>query len=111
MRIKKANLEWYAIIPYEKDQVMLNINVLDNFPKEDVRKKIKKKDITCYAELYAYIRKWLMYHYWSKCEWEMLCGELFSDYKEPIKLDIFRQLEPNLDRITEYIIKEMDIKF
>lgn len=53
-----------------------------------------------------------MYYYWSKCEAEIAVGGLFiKSIEELEKIDIYSQLQPNLDRITEYVIKEMGFRF
>lgn len=52
-----------------------------------------------------------MYHYWSKCEHEILVGDLFTEEDDFKKIDAYRQIEMNLDRITEYVINELKINF
>ena len=56
-----------------------------------------------------------MYHYWSKTECEMAIGPLWpkelKDLEKFEKIDMYRQIEMNLDRITEYIINKMEIEF
>lgn len=56
-----------------------------------------------------------MYHYWSKTECEMAIGPLWFNKLEDLeqfeKIDMYRQIEMNLDRIVEYIINTMQIKF
>lgn len=53
-----------------------------------------------------------MYYYWSRCECEIAVGDLFAKYPDEYeKIDAFRQIEMNLDRMVEYIIRELDIKF
>ena len=53
--------------------------------------------------------KWARYYYWSRTEHEILVGGLFKNCKLE-KIDIFRQIEMNLDRITEYVNKELKIE-
>ena len=53
-----------------------------------------------------------MYHYWCKAEHECLIGDFTNNYEKTLeKHDIYWQLEPNLDRICEYIIREMKIEW
>ena len=53
-----------------------------------------------------------MWYYWSKSEWEILVSDLhLHTPKHKIeKIDIYYQLEPNLDRITEYMINNLTTK-
>lgn len=79
---------------------------------EEIHKEIvQRKTIKNYTELKQYIKSWAMYHYWSKCEHEILVGGLFSNWDKYGKIDAYRQIEMNLDRITEYVIKELKIDF
>ena len=53
-----------------------------------------------------------MYYYWSKAEHETVIGGLSAKEDNDFeKHDIWWQLEPNLDRICEYIINTMQIEF
>ena len=50
-----------------------------------------------------------MYYYWSKSECEFFISDLHgNDYE---KIDIWRQIEPNLNNIVDYINLKMDLKF
>jgi hypothetical protein len=50
-----------------------------------------------------------MYHYWSKCEAEMFVSG-FGRNDEPEKVDIWQQIEMNLDRIVDYVNIQCDLK-
>lgn len=117
MRIKKAKLEWYAFRYDSNAKKLVFINILaesEAYIAQHV-KKGKKADwrpVYNYKTFKEFIKNNLMYHYWSKAEHEVLIGGLFEYSKEELaKHDIWWQLEPNLDRICEYIINEMNIKF
>ena len=46
----------------------------------------------------------MMYHYWSRSEYEIAVGGLHSKYPENFeKIDAYYQLEMNLDHIVNYI--------
>lgn len=79
--------------------------------EEDLKKDRKKRKFTNYDELKDYLRRKFMHDYWSKCECEIAVGSLLSKENELEKIDIFRQLDMNIDRITEYVIREMKFKF
>ena len=60
--------------------------------------------ITNLKELREEIRSWAIYHYWCKSEFEIAVGGLFAKSLEDFeKIDAYRQIEMNLDRITEYV--------
>ena len=75
--------------------------------------KIKK--MKTYNEIKTELKRFLMYRFWSKAEYEVIVCSLHgrpekypSRYMEQ-KIDIWYQLEPNLDRITEYVIRELKL--
>ena len=53
------------------------------------------------------ILNWSRRKYWCKSEYEILVGDLSCKASE--KIDAFRQIEMNIDRITEYVNKELDL--
>ena len=58
------------------------------------------------------IDSWAHYHYWSKTECEMAIGGLHCKYPDEFeKVDMYRQIEINLDKIVKYVIDEMCIVF
>ena len=104
-------LEWYALRDDSSKRKIENYNVLSGW-EEKIKKARKNKEFKDYASLKEWLRKEFMYYYWSKCEAEIAVGGLFiKSIEELEKIDIYRQLEPNLDRITEYVIKEMGFRF
>lgn len=53
------------------------------------------------------IKKWAKYNYWSKSEYEIfICGNSKKENNFK-KIDIYNQIEINLDRITEYVIENL----
>lgn len=104
-------LEWYALREDFNKRKIENYNVLSGW-EEKIKKARKNKQFKDYASLKEWLRKEFMYSYWSKCEAEIAVGGLFiKSIEELEKIDIYSQLQPNLDRITEYVIKEMGFRF
>lgn len=107
-------LEWYAFEHDINSDKFERINVLRS---KDILDRINKglKTEKDYWKIYNYetlkkaVKNELMYRYWSKCEYEYEVKGLFGD--KSYKLDVFYQLEPNMDRIVEYIAREMNIQF
>lgn len=117
MKIKNVKLEWYAFRYSWNEHKLEFINVLFGM-EEEIAKKIRKaekdkwKPVTDYNSFKDWIKSELMHHYWSKSEHECLIGDWCSNPEPTLeKHDVWWQLEPNLDRICEYIINKMDIKF
>jgi len=117
MKIKNAKLEWYAFRYDSNTKKLVFINVLagsEEYIANQVRKGKKAgwRPVYNYETFKEFIKADLMYRYWSKAEHETVIGGLFYHSEEDLaKHDIWWQLEPNLDRICEYIINEMQIKF
>ena len=50
------------------------------------------------------VRRSLMYHFWSKCEWEIIIDHWpHSDRKRELKTDVYAQINLNWDRFVEYV--------
>lgn len=115
MKQKNVNLVWNVLrwdTNREKVEVYNVFSDKDFVP--DLYKKIKSKKITNYEELKERVKNYLMYYYWSKVECEMSVGPIPYNVKDIDifkKIDMYTQLEINLDLIVRYIITEMDIKF
>lgn len=102
-------LEWKVLnYDFNKDKI-IEYNVFNKEFENDIKEAVKDKRILKYEELKAYIKKNFQYQYWSKAEYEILVSGLFSDNIE--KIDIYRQLEMNLDTITEYVNTKLKLGF
>ena len=89
------------------------------WPKIPKNKKLKYYDSIKHCEvqvsdketLKQYLKGEFQYHYWSKCEWEFIvCDWPHRDTIEdshPIKVDVYDQIKPNLDVITNIVWKEL----
>lgn len=104
MKIKNINLEWNVLYEDFNNKKIKTYNIFNNDFIKELHNKFKKKEIKSLSELKNFIKKWAMYHYWSRCEWEICVGGLFSKYPDEFeKIDIYTQIEINLDRITDYV--------
>ena len=98
----RKKLEWYAFIIDFNSNKIKYINVLSESIVEQVKKKLKKCDNLTFNKVKEELTKTLMSVYWSRVEYEVIVKNLFKD--EGTKIDVWFQLEPNIDRITEYFI-------
>lgn len=112
MKLKSVKLEWNVLYSDFNSKKIMKYNIFNEKIKENIYKEIKNKKIKSYDELKQYVENWARYHYWSKVECELAMGNLFGKYPDDFeKIDMFKQIEINLDRIIEYIINTMEIKF
>ena len=110
MKVKRAKLVWNVLRFDSNQQKIVDYNIFGSRFANELHKEVTKKHITNLEELKEYIRRWAIYYYMSKCEFEIVVGGLFfKDETQLEKIDIYRQIYMNLDRITEYVNKELDI--
>ena len=107
MKIKSVKLEWYAF-RYSNEKLVF-VNVLNGIEQE-IAKKVKGKSILTKKDLKEWLKRDLMYYFWCKAEHEFVIGDVFTNDMDKLeKHDIWWQLEPNLDRITEYVNSTMEL--
>lgn len=119
MARKRKQLEWYCM-EWGVNGKLQFFNVMYAIDIDDLKKKLRYKgtrpnkynSIKNYNELREYLGREFMYHFWCKCEHEIIVNS-WPDHDESTeeKIDVFDQIRPNLDRITEYVIRELKINF
>mgnify|MGYP000481387179 CR=1 FL=1 len=104
MKIKNKKLVWNVLLHDFNSDKIITYNVFSDEFKENLYKEYRKKKINNKLELKEYIKSKMMYHYWSRSEYEIAVGGLHSKYPENFeKIDAYHQLEMNLDHIVDYI--------
>lgn len=106
---KVSDLEWYVLHWDFNKKKIVNLNILGDYFKKSLEIELKAGHIYDKSILKEYLKTYFMYHYWSKTEYEFLVSDVHEDEYE--KIDIWRQIEPNLNNIVEYINIKMDLKF
>jgi hypothetical protein len=109
MRVKNSNLEWYVLKYDANSDSIVTYNVMTGIA-ELLYKKVKKKEVYNRASLKEFLKKEFMYNYWSRTEYEILVSGLSSDANIE-KIDIYEQLEMNLDNITDYVNLKCDLRY
>ena len=110
MKIKNIKLKWYAIRYDMNTDKIEYFNVLSETITENIIKNIKNKKITTLKKLKSFIDNEFTYYYWCRSEYEIAVSNLFEeDLEKAEKVDIYSQLKPNLDIITEYINYKMEL--
>lgn len=111
---KNKDLVWYAFYQDFNSSKLVYTNVLGRSFAEEVLKRVKSKQeywkIDSYETLKKAVEGELKYHYRSKSEYEVIVSN-WSGRDMEEKIDIWYQLEPNLDRICEYIMRELQLEF
>lgn len=110
MKIKNVRLTWNVLNHDSNNDKIINYNIFWKDSSKEIADRIKKNKITTYEEFRNSMKSMFMHDFWSRTECEIMVSGLFSK-SEAEKIDIWRQIEMNLDRILEYIIKEMEIDF
>lgn len=110
MKIKNLDLKWNALLFDFNKKKVVDYNVLWSSLPEEIASEIRKEIITDRDSLKDRLSRKFMAQYWSRAEYEIIVSDLHMRSKEE-KIDVYRQIAPNIDRITDYIIKEMRLDF
>ncbi len=109
MKIKNKNLEWNVLMFDWNKKKVINYNIFSYGFIEILNKKLNNGEVTNMEELKALILRWCR-RYRSKAEYEMMIGDLcVKNISNLEKIDVFRQIEMNINRITEYINNELNL--
>jgi hypothetical protein len=112
MKVKNVKLEYYVLRHDFNENKIVRYNVFYTSWPEEIRKKIKSNKIQSRDDLKDWLSKEFKYHYWCKSEHEIAVGSLFSKSQDDLeKIDIWYQIELNIDMITDYVISKMEIQF
>ena len=109
MKIKNSNLEWYVLRWDFNAKKVVNYNILEGLA-EDIAREVRNKSLYDKSILKEYLKTVFIYNYWSKTECEFFVSDLHSD-ECCEKIDMWRQIEPNLNNIVDYVNTKMDLKF
>lgn len=110
MKIKNVKLSWKVLNHDFNSDKIINYDIFYKGSSEEIAKRIKREKISSLEEFKESMKRMWMHDYWSKAECEIMVSGLFTQV-EPIKIDIWRQIEMNFDLIIEYIINKMEIKW
>lgn len=109
MRFKNSNLEWNVLVYDFNKKEIVNYNILYNIASE-LKKEIKAKRVFDKKTLAHCLKRKFMYQYWSRCEYEVIISSLHGK-DDGVKIDAWRQIEMNLDRIVEYVNEKCNLNY
>ena len=105
-------IKYYAMYYDFNAREIKRVNVIHEDTLKRLQDMVKKGKIKDRLQFRQCLRSEFMYRYWCKREWEISVGDLFEkDLSKYKKIDVYDQLEANLDVITDYIIRNMGITF
>ena len=108
--MKKVDLKWNVLIHDFNGDKIVSYNVLNNdYLIDSLKKAIKKEEVVSYGDVKEFLSRKFKAQYWSRAEYEILVSGLF-DRSEAEKIDVWYQLEMNIDNITEYVITKLNLK-
>ena len=104
----EAKLEWYVYVSDFNSGRIEKHNVFDHWRfMEDLVKAARKYKDREREQFEEKLRFYLMYYYWSKCEWEIIIDHFPpSENKEryrPVKIDVWDQIESNWRPFCDYV--------
>ena len=109
---KNTTFKYYAMNYDVNRRGIKYINVLNREEIKEIERDVKKGKITTRGAFKESLRLNLKHRYWARRECEMSIGDLYEkDLNKYEKIDVYDQIEPNLDLITDYVINKMGIKF
>lgn len=97
------NLKWYVKNYDFNKKVIEDFNIFRSVKfTEGLQEILDKNDYTTFEDFVEKVRQELMYAFWSKCEYEVMIGDLFDTIET--KIDIYDQVKPNIEILSKYIL-------
>lgn len=105
-------IKYYAMNYDFNAKKIVKVNVIHEDTLKRLQDMVKKGKIKDRLQFRECLRGEFMYRYWCKREYEISVGDLYEeDLNKYEKIDVYDQLEANMDVIADYIIREMGITF
>lgn len=99
----KNNLEWNVLNYDWNSKKIVPYNVCCVIDREPELQKLLKTH-TDRDTFNKQLRRWCMYHFWSKIEYEISVGDAFEDDMNKLeKWDIYGQIMLNFERFSNYV--------
>lgn len=96
---------WYVYIIDFNTTKLKKYDVMPYFLECAKKQKFKSSDL---EKCKKFIRKEGMYMFWSRCEWEVLICPWPSIRDISFKIDVWDQIEMNLDNFTMIFIENLN---
>lgn len=104
---RKANLKWNVLRYDFNSKSIVNFNIFNQEFIKELNTAVRLKEVINILELNEYIDKWARYNYWFRAEHEIYVSGIHEESAE--KIDVYRQINMNLDIITDYVNNKLKI--
>ena len=110
MKHKNIKMEFNCFYQDFNSNELVWFNVLNNSLVNEINKWHKSKyyDISTREKLKEQLKHYFMYCYWCKSEFEVIISN-WTGIEMEQKVDVWWQIEHNLDLITDIVINAMQI--
>lgn len=108
MKVKNKKLIWNTLNYSWNEKKIINFNIFYQDYIDDLYKKYKKGEIKTKKDLKEYTLTYCR-TYWGRVEYEIMVGDVGAKENDYEKIDVFRQVEMNIDRIVDYVNTELEI--
>ena len=97
-------MEWYVLNYDFNGKKVEDFNIFRNIKLLRFLDEARENFIT-FDKFVEDLDNELKYYFWSKAEYEIMVGDLFEqDLDKYEKIDVYRQLKPNVKTIAKYIV-------
>lgn len=95
-------LSWKVFVEDYNHGKIVEYDIMGEYLSDEIKGIIKK--VESYEEFKERLNSILMYHFWSKCEWEVIItGWPPSERVEERKVDVYEQIKLNFEVFAKYI--------
>ena len=92
--VRKYSLTYYVYVENINKKKIEKYNVLNDGIIDEFKKRIKEQDIVDKKQFSEMVEQVVMYHYWSKSEWEIV----LTDWPPHIKLEELSRLNNEVEK-------------
>ena len=98
---KIFQMEWYVYYHDSNTQKIIKWNVFNHGTFAEKVNKLLQENLSR-DEFADGLKKYLMYYFWSKCEYEIILSP-WTGQADDIKIDVYDQIMMNFDRFVDYV--------
>lgn len=111
MKLKNKKLQWYVLRWDFNLSKVINYNIFSDTGIQDrLYRELRLKHLYDKSGLKDYLKTEFLYYFWQRTECEFLICDMHKTDKFE-KIDMWRQIEPNLDLIIKYVNDELELNF
>lgn len=109
--MKNLQFEWYVLNEnFNRNRSIEPFNIFNNIRVNEETNKLcakYKHDKMTFDDFTEELRKIIMWQEWSRCEYEIVVGSLFThEEKDLKKIDCYQQALPNIKIIAKYVLEQ-----